>query len=136
MSFRRTPTLVLAGWTLFVWVTRIRNAMADDSMSGGGKAIAVLTAVAFSALGLATLVTTLRRHPSAPLVVAGLVLLSVVYWPIRVVQIMIHGHSAGFVLVHTALAVLTVALSAWAWPGRRPGRRPVAASMSIGRRGL
>jgi hypothetical protein len=136
MSFRRTPALVLAGWTLFVWVTRIRNAMADDGMSGGGKAVAVLTAVAFSALGLATLVTTLRRHPSAPVVLAGLVLLSVVYWPIRIVQIMIHGHSAGFVLVHAALAALTLGLSAWAWPGRRPGQRPIPASVSPGRRGL
>jgi len=129
----RTPALVLAGWTLFVWATRIRNALGDDDLSGGGLAIALFTSIGFTALGIAVLVAAWqRRHLTlAVRVLAGV---SIVYWPVRVVQIALADHDLAFVLVHAALGVVSVVLSAWAWSGRvRRVRSAAAAGVLSGR---
>jgi hypothetical protein len=57
-------------------------------------------------------------------VVAGV---TIVYWPVRVVQIAFADHDAAFVVVHAVLGVVSVALALWAWSGagaRRPKRAP------------
>jgi hypothetical protein len=124
----RTPALVLAGWSLFVWATRIRNALADGDLGAGAKTIAVTTAVVFSVGGAAVAFAAFTRHPRLRLILTGLVLVTAVYWPVRLVQIIWRDHSVGFTLVHAALAVISVGLAVWAWPARRarsarPGTR-------------
>ncbi|HEX7096126.1 MAG TPA: hypothetical protein VF183_09595 [Acidimicrobiales bacterium] len=110
----RTPALALAAWTVFVWATRIRNALGDDELSGAETAIALTTSVVFVALALAVLVAVVRSS-HVRLAVAVLAALSVVYWPVRVVQITLADHSVGFTVVHAALGVVSVVLSVWAW---------------------
>src|SRR5690606_32427973 len=95
----RIPALVLAGWTLFVWATRIRNALGDDDLGGGELAIALLTSIAFTALALAAAVAAWRRR-HLTLAVRVLAVVNIVYWPVRVVQIALADHDLGFVLVH------------------------------------
>ncbi|HVF14047.1 MAG TPA: hypothetical protein VM942_05565 [Acidimicrobiales bacterium] len=42
-----------AGWTLFIWVTRIRNILGDETRSTGFKAIHVALAVVSVAFAIA-----------------------------------------------------------------------------------
>jgi hypothetical protein len=110
----RVPAFALAGWTLFVWATRIRNALGDDELSTGGKVWAVGVATAFTVGGLAVLVAALRRSHLTT-AVRVLAAVTVVYWPVRVVQIALADHGAAFVVVHTLLGVVSVGLALWAW---------------------
>jgi uncharacterized membrane-anchored protein len=119
----RTPAIVFGSYCVLVWATRIRNALGQDDLSAGGKAVAVGVASAFTVGGIAVLVAALRR---AQLVAAVRVLaaVTIVYWPIRVVQIVLADHGAAFVAVHVALGVISVGLSLWAWSrsvAARPG---------------
>jgi hypothetical protein len=123
----RTPAFALAGWTLFVWATRIRNALGDDELSGGEKAWAVGVATAFTLGGLAVLIAALRRVRLVP-AVRVLAAVTAVYWPIRVVQIALADHDAAFVVVHTVLGVVSVALAAWAWAQTTAARPSKATS--------
>jgi hypothetical protein len=107
---------VFAGWTLFCWATRIRNALGDDDLSGGGKAWAVTVATAFTVGGLAVLVAARRRWHLAA-VVRVVAAVTVVYWPVRVIQIAFADHDAAFVVVHAVLGAVSVALALWAWSG-------------------
>jgi hypothetical protein len=121
----RTPAFVLAGWTLFVWATRIRNALGDEDLSGGSKAVSVTVAALFTLGGLAVLVSALRRQHLVA-AVGALAAFTTVYWPVRVVQIALADHDAAFVVVHAALGVVSVGLAAWAWvslAGRGAPRR-------------
>jgi hypothetical protein len=118
----RVPAIVFGGWLIFCWATRIRNAFGDDDLSAGGKAWAVTVATAFTLGGVAVLFAALRRWHLAAVVrvVAGV---TIVYWPVRVVQIALADHDAGFVVVHAVLGVVSVALAVWAWSAlgaRRP----------------
>lgn len=115
------PAAVLAVWTLVVWAGRIRNAVTADEGIGP-----VLLAVTFVALAVAVLVTRGAR----PAVLA-LAAWTTGVWAVRAVDIaLLSDHEAAFVVVHVVLAVVSVALSAWAARGRltRSGRapRPVA----------
>jgi hypothetical protein len=88
---------VLAGWTAFVWLTRIKNADGDLG--------ATLVAVAFVALALAVVV----RHRAA----IALAALTIVVWSVRTPMILLHDHDGAFKGVHTALALVSIGLSAW-----------------------
>jgi hypothetical protein len=119
----RTSAFSLAGWSVFVWATRIRNALGQDDLSTGGKAVAVGVAAAFTLGGVAVLVAALRRAQLVP-AVRTLAAVTVVYWPVRMVQIVLADHGAAFVAVHAALGVISVGLALWAWSrsvAARPG---------------
>src|SRR5688500_17680353 len=88
----RSRALVLAGWTLFVWATRIRNALADDDLSAGAKAVAVTTAVVFTVGGVAVAGVALNRSRQLRVVVNLLVVVTAIYWPVRIVQIILRDH--------------------------------------------
>ena len=128
----RAPVFALAGWTLFVWATRIRNAMADDDLSGGSKAVAVTVATLFTLGGLAVLIAAIRRTHLA-IAVRALAAFTIVYWPVRVVQIIAAGHGVGFTVVHAVLGVISVSLAAWAWTSQAGQRAPRAAGVLPGR---
>jgi hypothetical protein len=108
--------LVFAGWTAFMWATRIRNAFGDDDLSAGDRTLAVGVALAFTLGALAVVLAALRRR-WLDLTVRVLAAATVVYWPVRVVQIVLADHGAAFTLVHAVLGVVSVALALWAWPG-------------------
>ncbi len=117
---RRSAT-VLALWSLFVWGTRIKNAVSGDEGAG-----AVLLAVTFVALAGLVLVTKGRHGPFA-LALAGW---TAAVWAVRAVDIaFLSDHGAAFVVVHLVLAAVSIGLAVWVardvlaarpTPARRP----------------
>jgi hypothetical protein len=86
------PLIAFFAWTVFVWAGRIRN---------GGS---VLLAASF--LVLAAIAIWRRGRWITAL--AGW---TVGVWAVRTPYILVHDHPAGFKVVHTALAVLSIALA-------------------------
>jgi hypothetical protein len=95
-------TYVLAGWTLFTWGTRIRNAVQDDE-----PLTAFVLPVLLTVLALLAIVKPRRWVRLLGLVVSAV-------WLVRVPMIVLADHDAAFTVVHTGLAVVTWALAAWA----------------------
>jgi hypothetical protein len=107
----RRTALLLAAWTLFVWITRARNALGDDDLSTAGQAGALALSASFVVLAGLVLDATVRHGERRAALVALLALWTVVVWPVRVVQIATADHGAGFVVVHVALGVISMALA-------------------------
>lgn len=104
---------VLIGWTVFQWVSRLRNVINNDELSTSGRTIRVLVVVVFVALAGATAVALRRRSSLANNVLVVFLCWTVGYWLVRGIGILIDGdYSAGFKLVHTVLMVISLSLSA------------------------
>ncbi len=119
---RRRADLALAvavGWTLFVWGGRLRNLIRDGEDAPVSWVLSIVFCV------LAVVVIGRRLSGGAPRPTLGVVtILAVVatgVWVVRGVQIATADHSAGFIAVHTVLALVSIATAWWA-------RRAVAAS--------
>ena len=104
-------TYVFAGWTVFVWIGRIRLG-GSIWLAGPFVVLAVLAA---------------WRKSWWLTVLAAF---TVAVWAIRTPMILAHDHPADFKAVHVVLAVVSVALAVWAvtrarrsTPASRP-RRP------------
>jgi len=114
------PAAVLSAVTLLIWTTRIRNIWTDDELDAAGQVSRTALAVAFTVLAVLTLMAwwRSRRTGDVPEVAGRLVRTfaawTVVVWAIRGVQIATADHAAGFVVVHTLLAVGSIALALWA----------------------
>jgi len=101
---------VLIAWTVFLWLSRLRNVLNNDELSSGGRAIRVGVVVIFVGLGLAAALAVRRRQPR---LLVGFLAWTVGYWLIRGIGILIDGdYSVGFKAVHTALMVVSLTLSA------------------------
>ncbi|HSH23247.1 MAG TPA: hypothetical protein VK975_04210 [Acidimicrobiales bacterium] len=101
-----------AAWTVFVWGTRVSNIVRDD-----GSVLDLLLALAIVVLGVAVAVAGVRRRPMWPL--TALVVATVLTWLVRTPLIVLDaGHAGAFKAVHTALAVVSLALAALAWRSR------------------
>lgn len=131
-SVRTWPAVAaLCGWTAFLWITRIKNALGDADMSTGGKVIAVVTSFAFLGAAAALAYLHLRNRAEARRAAAAFALVSILYWLVRATTIVVRDHSIGFTVVHTVLALITVGLGVWVLrsaSGRsgdsRPARTP------------
>jgi hypothetical protein len=116
MLRRRPYTLALVGWTFFVWTARIANVWRDEALDTGEKLGRTGLALSFTLLAVVAVVTLWRRAGRAALVaVAALAGWSVAVWVVRDVRILTGDHDAGFKVVHTVLAVVSIALAALAW---------------------
>ena len=109
----------LAAWTVLVWTTRIRNIWTDDALSTGEQWARTLLALSFTALAVAVAAAIARRASWLRPAVAALAAWTAAVWLVRSVDIATGDHSAAFVVVHLALAVISLALSAWAWSAQR-----------------
>lgn len=110
----------LAGWTAFVWGTRVRNIARD-----GGGSLSLLVALGLVALA-ALVAVALVRDGTPRWAVPALAVATVAAWAVRVPVILLDDHGAAFKVVHTLLAVVSVALAVAAL--RRSGARiPTAA---------
>ena|SRR5688500_16133548 len=103
---RRWPIIALAGWTVFVWAGRIRN---------GGS---ILLAASF----LVLVAVALWRRGRWITVLAGW---TIAVWAVRTPMILVRDHSAGFKVVHSVLAVVSIALAALAFAAERSAERDV-----------
>jgi hypothetical protein len=112
---RPYPVAGLVGWTLFVWVSRVGLAWTDDSLTTGEKVLGTLPPVLFVVLALATGALLLSRRPELSRVATAFAGFTVVYWALRLPFILVNDHPGAFKVVHTVLAVVSVALAVAAW---------------------
>jgi hypothetical protein len=134
---RPYPVAGLAGWTLFVWVSRVGLAWSDDSLTTGEKVLGTLPPVLFVLLALATAALMLgrdtgRRPELFGRLATGFAGFTAVYWALRLPFILVNDHPGGFKVVHTVLAVVSVALAVAAWRAlsAEPADRPQLSSSS------
>jgi len=101
----------LAVWTIGIWGSRVRNAIADEELIGVDRFSAIGIATVFVVLGIAVGVGAVtRRWHWPPLMV--LVIIGILRWTIRGPVIVLSDEwSVGFKVVHTILWLVTVALS-------------------------
>jgi hypothetical protein len=103
--------LALAAWTAFVWTTRIVNVALDDDLSVLGAVAELIVPVGMTALAAHLAWVALARRDRLAVVVGRLAAFTVIVWLVSVLSILLGGHGAAFVVVHTGLAVLSVALA-------------------------
>jgi hypothetical protein len=103
----RSPLVpaALAGWTVFVWGTRVRNIARD-----GGGSLSLLVALALVVLGVAVAVS-LVRGGLPRWAVPALAAATVAAWAVRAPMILTGDHGAAFKVVHTVLALVSVGLA-------------------------
>ena len=89
-------------WTLFVWLTRVRNVVRDD-----GADIGLLVPVVLCGLALYAFADRRRGIPA-------LAAATVAVWVVRLPMVLVHDHSAAFKIVHAGLGVVSLLLSAMA----------------------
>ncbi len=108
---RSWPAVGLAVWTLFVWLTRVRNVMGDDDLGVADQILGMALSGSFIVLAVYVLQAVTRRRErlgTAVLLLAGW---TTVVWIVRGVAIATGNHSVGFVVVHLALGVISIALA-------------------------
>ena len=124
---------VLIAWTIFLWLSRLRNVLGNEDLSSGGRSVRVGVVVIF--VGLALVVGALglkaRLRPGRALTPTGdgsralavLLLWTAGYWLVRGFGILIDGeYSVGFKAVHTVLMVVSLTLSGLTAQQARRGR--------------
>ncbi len=124
MTRFHVPGLVLGGWTLLLWFTRVRNVLADTELAGWSKTWQLGISVIFVVAGVLLLGLSLVKDNPAIRTLAirvslGLAVFGSAWWAIRGVNTMFNDHSVAFKLVHAALAIGTIAISAWVLNGQR-----------------
>lgn len=122
---KRRPLLALGvavAWTVFVWATRIRNALGDDSLEGGALAGVLLLSASFLAGSLVVVLAAVdavrqrrlgERWPTTTLSVSVVVMAAwnAVVWASRMVGIATNGsHDFAFVAVHVVIGLSSIAL--------------------------
>jgi hypothetical protein len=109
---RPWPAVGLAIWTLFVWLTRVRNALGDGDLGVADRTFSLVLATSFLVLAGLVLQAVIGRRGHlgrAVLVLAGW---TTVVWIVRGVGIATGDHSIAFVVVHLLLAAISIGLSA------------------------
>lgn len=116
-SVARRAAWPLAAWTLFVWVSRVRNVVQADHDTWG-TAWRLIVAALFVSLAAVTAAWIMRGRPGWAL--AALSVWSLGFWLVRGGGILLDpAHDAGFKAIHTVLWAVTVALVVVAWRARR-----------------
>jgi hypothetical protein len=141
---RTWPLVALGVLSVVMWAGRIRNVLGDEDLVGVGRAVRLVVAIAFVALGVALLVacrvgrqqrnwrraTVLatdgwRVGPGVPAwgrsVAQVLVALTVVVWLVQGIGIVVDpNHAVGFKVVHTFLMTGSLVVAGFgAWGLRR-----------------
>ncbi len=110
------------GWTLFVWVNRIRNIWTDDTLTTSGQVGRTMLVASFVVPAMILAVTLLRGTWGRwfPAFIRAFAAWTVAVWLVRMVGIALHGHEAAFVVVHAVLAVVSSVLAVAAWRTTMP----------------
>lgn len=110
------PVVAFAAWTLFVWGSRIRNIWVDDALSTAGQVGRTAVSVVFCTLAILAAATVWRARTRGLAAhehrfLQGVAVVTMGYWAVRVTQIVLADHDAGFTAVHVVLGVVFWALS-------------------------
>jgi peptidoglycan/LPS O-acetylase OafA/YrhL len=111
MLRRHRAALALVVWTFFVWTTRIGNIWRDEDLETAGKIGRTALALSFTFLAIGVLVGLLRRAKWARQAVYALTAWTVAVWAVQGIRILTDDHEVGFKVVHTVLAVVSIALA-------------------------
>lgn len=109
--------LVLAGWQLFVWGTRIRNVMGDSSLMGLDQVLLVGLSATFLAFGVVALWIWrqlgrgVEGGPDGVFWLQAGAAWTVVVWLLRGGDILVSDHGVGFIVVHLVLGIVSIALA-------------------------
>jgi hypothetical protein len=109
--FRHWSVAAFGAWSVFVWATRVRNIFGDEDLSAGEKAAWLVPAVVFTAGGLVALAAWARGRDGFARPLAAAAVVTLLYWPVRLLLVLFGEHAAGFKVVHTVLGVVSVALA-------------------------
>lgn len=109
---------ILTSWTVFLWLSRLRNVLGDDDLTSNGRAWRIGVVVVFVLLAIVAAAGLIRRT-MVPLMV--LIVWTVSYWLVRGIGILVGDWSVGFKAVHTALMVVSLGLAIGAWIGSWSG---------------
>ncbi len=103
--------VVLVSVTVVVWIGRIRNVLGDEDLDGTGVAWRLVVAFVFLGLAAGIVVWSSRRRR----LVGVLCVWTVGFWLVRSIGMLVDDHDLGFKVVHTVLAIGSIAVAAWAW---------------------
>ncbi len=107
---------VAVAWTVFVWVGRIRNLIGDDEMSSATRVGVSLLSASFLILCVLVVAGWILGSASVRALVLVTLGWTVAVWTIRVVDIAFLGdHEVPFIVIHTALGLLSVGLWSVSW---------------------
>jgi hypothetical protein len=125
---RHRAAAALVAWTFLVWTTRIANIWRDADLDTGERWGRTLLAVSFTVLAIVAAVALWRRVGQATVVAVGtLAAWTIAVWVVRGIGILAADHDLGFRVVHSVLAVVSIALAVLAWrETRRETRRKAA----------
>lgn len=103
-------------WTLFVWVSRLRNIWSNEDLSTNGQLLRTLFAGIFVAFGVAIArLLWVRRESGLTGADQKLLWLFVTwtigFWLVRGTGIIVADHTASFKVVHTALMVVSISIA-------------------------
>ena len=108
--------LVLVVWTIGIWGSRLRNALADNELVGAERVLDVGIAAIFVGLAVIVGLTRWKQHRFARPALEVLAALGVIRFSIRGPLILASSEwDVGFKVVHTILWIVTVVLSILAW---------------------
>lgn len=93
-----------------MWVGRLRNIAADDTLDGWGLAWRTVLAATFVGLALALTYALLRRSSATRYAALALAGFGIAVWAVRGIDIVLGDHSVGFIAVHMVLALVTIVL--------------------------
>jgi len=107
----------LAVWTVIIWLGRIRNVAADETLSDLGRIWRLVLAVQFlalAALSVAVVAGWWRNHPvGSTRFVTVFCLWTMGFWAVRGLGMLFADHDAQFKLVHSLLAAVSIGLAGW-----------------------
>ena len=117
--FRPYPVAVLCAVTLFIWLNRIWLNWTNPDVDLPAKLALSIPITAFVLASFVVLIAMVRGVDRGADWFRGLVRLfaagTVVFWAVRLPMILLNDHPAGFLIVHSVLAVVSVAAAVAAW---------------------
>lgn len=111
-------------WTVFVWLSRVRNVVDNDELGGGAKTVRVVIAIVFVVFAwlMARMLWKNRNShfvSTDRFLVGIFALWTVGFWFVRAGGILLGDETVGFKVVHSVLAVISFVVAAMAVIGLR-----------------
>ena len=129
--FRPYAVAVLCAVTLFIWLNRIWLNWTNPDVDLPAKLALSIPITALVVASFVVLIAMVRGVDRGADWFRGLVRLfaagTVVFWAVRLPMILLNDHPAGFLVVHTVLAVVSVVAAIASW---RSLDRPVVGGRS------